>query len=149
MSYITTAYQRFNTEKFPLPSEKEIVELEDRIGVALPWDYRHYVKEYNGGYFDDPLIRCADCKPDGLGSMYGIRATHPYHELGSDRTVHLFDDNWPAKILPIGSTAMGALIILVTEEEGRGEIYLKVAFGGFHFLADDIDGFFALLEPSQ
>lgn len=45
----------------------------------------------------------------------------------------LFDDNDPPKILPIGDTAMGGLIILDTAPgEGRGTIYLKQAFGDFY-----------------
>jgi hypothetical protein len=63
----------------------------------------------------------------------------------------LFDDNDPPKILPIGGTPMGGLIILDTAPgEGRGDIWLKQAFGDFYYLADGIEEFFGLLrEPTS
>ena len=71
-------------------------------------------------------------------------------ELGDQRTMGLFDDNDPPKILPIGDTAMGGLIIFDTAPgEGRGNIYLKKAFGDFYYLAEGIEEFFSLLrEPT-
>jgi hypothetical protein len=45
---------------------------------------------------------------------------------------------------------MGGLIILVTEQEGRGTILLKQAFGESHYLAEGIEEFFGLLrEPTS
>jgi hypothetical protein len=63
----------------------------------------------------------------------------------------LFDDNDPPKILPIGDTPLGSLIILDTAPgEGCGTIYFKQAFGDFYFLADGIEDFFDLLrEPDS
>ncbi len=46
---------------------------------------------------------------------------------------------------------MGGLIILDTAPgEGRGDIWLKQAFGDFYYLADGIEEFFGLLrEPTS
>jgi len=62
----------------------------------------------------------------------------------------LFDDNIPPKIVPIGSTGMGGLIILDTAPgDGNGAIFLKKAFGDFYYLTEDLEAFFALLrEPT-
>jgi hypothetical protein len=40
------------------------------------------------------------------------------------------------------------LIILTTENDNWGEIYLKMAFGPFFYLAENIEEFFGLLQES-
>jgi hypothetical protein len=150
MTIIEDAYRKFSTERFGLPSESQLRELEERIRVAFPDDYRRFVLEYNGGYFREPEITAVSegCPRDGLTCLHGIGASHPYSELAQPRVLALFDDNDPPTIVPIGDTGMGGLIILITDPEGRGEIFLKQAFGDFYYLADGIAGFFGLLrEP--
>ena len=148
MTTIEYAYNRFCVERFPLPSEEQVTALERRIGVTLPDDFRHFVLEFNGGYFDEPeILQPTDgCPQDGLNLMCGIGASHDVAELGCRSSLTLFDDNDPPLIVPIGSTGMGGLIILITEDEGRGEIWYKQALGSFHFLADGIEDFFDLLS---
>ena len=152
MSSIEDAYRTFSTDRFPLPSEEQLAELEAQIRVRLPQDYRRFTLQFNGGYFNEPEITPVgeECPQDGLTCLHGIGASHWEAELASDFYLALFDDNDPPIILPIGHTSMGGLIVLTTEAEGRGEILLKQAFGDFHYLAKDIEGFFALLrEPMQ
>ena len=81
--------------------------------------------------------------------MCGIGASHDEADLARPSDLHLFDDNDPPKIMPIGCTPLGSLIILDTAPgEGRGTVYFKQAFGDFYYLADGIEDFFALLrEP--
>ncbi|MBI2823756.1 MAG: SMI1/KNR4 family protein [Planctomycetia bacterium] len=148
MTTIEYAYDRFCTERFPLPTEREIVALERRIGVTFSPDYRQFVLEFNGGYFGEPEIApvSEDCPPALLTLLHGIGASHREAELARSSDLVLFEDNDPPKILPIGATPTGGLIILTTEAEGRGEIFLKQAFGGFYYLADGIEEFFALLR---
>ena len=45
---IEDAYRRFAIERFSLPSEEQIGELETRIGVVFSDDYRRFLLEYNG-----------------------------------------------------------------------------------------------------
>jgi hypothetical protein len=151
MTTINYAYRRFSTERFPLPAESNLESLERRIGVVFPDDYREFILQFNGGYFDHPEITPVGnkCPQETLESLFGIGASHHTAELATDATLALFDDNDPPKIVPIGDTGRGGLIILVTEDEGRGTVFLKQAFGGFHHLADGIEEFFGLLrEPS-
>jgi hypothetical protein len=147
MTTIKYAYRRFCTKRFPLPSEAQLAELEQRIGVVFPDDYRHYILGFNGGYFSEPdIVQVVEGRPqDGLSCMFGMGAPHETAELGREPDLRLFDGNDPPIIVPIGSTALGGLIILITEEEGRGEIWYKEAFGGFFDLADGIAEFFELL----
>ena len=119
--------------------------------MTFPEDYRRFVLEFNGGYFNKPEITPVgeECPQDVLAILHGIGASHWEAELGSDFYLALFDDNEPPLFVPIGSTGTGGLIVLITEAEGRGEIFLKQAFGDFYYLADGIEEFFGLLrEPT-
>ena len=153
MTTIEYAYRRFSTKRFPLPSEGQLDDLEQRIKVDFPADYRRFVLELNGGYFNEPEITPVGegCPPALLTFLSGIGASHWESELGEPGSLVLFDDNDPPKILPIGDTPMGGLIILDTAPgEGRGEVWLKQAFGDFCYLADGIEEFFGLLrEPTS
>ncbi|HVU89421.1 MAG TPA: SMI1/KNR4 family protein [Pirellulales bacterium] len=148
MNDITYAYKRFCTERFPLPTDAQVSELEWRIRVVFPKDYREFVLQFNGGYFDDPVIAPVPdgCPLETLTYMSGIGASHPGAELGRDDLLSVFDGNVPPIIVPIGYTGLGSLVILRTGDEEHGAIYLKEAFGGFHYLAEGIEGFFDLLR---
>jgi hypothetical protein len=152
MTTIESAYNRFSTERFPLPSKAQLEALEHRVGVTFPEDYRRFVMEFNGGYFNEPEIDPVGegCPQETLAYLSGIGASHREAELGRPSRTALFDDNDPPKIVPIGDTGMGGLIILDTAPgEGRGAIFLKQAFGNFYYLVDGIEEFFGLLrEPT-
>ena len=130
-----------------------MAELERRINVIFPDDYRRFILEFNGGYFGEPdILPVGDgCPADALTYLSGIGAAHDGAELGAPSMLCLFDDNDPPKIVPIGRTIMGGLIILDTAPgEGRGEIYYKEPFGDFYWIAEGIEDFFTLLrEPSD
>ncbi len=152
MTTMENAYERFSVERFPLPTEAQVAELEHRIGVRFPDDYRKFVLEFNGGYFNEPEITTVGegCPQDSLEILFGIGASHEEAELGTPERIALFDDNDPPKIVPIGCTGMGGLVILDTAPgEGQGAIFLKQAFGDFYYLVDGIEAFLALLkEPT-
>jgi SMI1 / KNR4 family (SUKH-1) len=152
MSSIEDAYRKFAIDRFPLPSEDQLAQLEARIDVVFPEDYRQFILRFNGGYFKKPEIEPVgeECPLEVLAFLHGIGASHWEAELASDFYLALFDDNNPPLFVPIGSTGSGGLILIVTEAEGHGEIFLKQAFGDFHYLAEDIEEFFALLrEPTR
>jgi hypothetical protein len=70
--------------------------------------------------------------------------------LGLPRRTLLFDDNDPPKILPIGLTGVGGLIILdVVPGNGQGNIFLKVAWGDFYYLCESIKDFWELLKDQD
>ena len=147
MTNINYAYNRFCIERFPLPSESQVAALEERIRVTFPDDFREFILEFNGGYFNEPDIETVgDAPPSVLKCLFGIDASHPSSELGSRSSIVLFEDNDPPKILPIGSTPTGGLIILGVEPEVRGVIFLKQAWGNSYYLADGIEEFFDLLH---
>lgn len=152
MNTTENAYRQFSTKRFPLPSEAQLAELEQQIGIVFPDEFRQFVLAYNGGYFKCPEITPVgeECPLEALDSLFGIGASHPTAELGRASDIGLFDDNDPPKIVPIGRTGMGGLIILDTAPgDGQGAIFLKQAWGTFHYLTDTLDEFFGLLrEPT-
>jgi hypothetical protein len=144
---IAEAYQLFCTERFPLPTEKDVRDLETRISVSFPADYRLFLLQYNGGFFNEPQITppIPECPVDRLTFLSGIRATHRSAELGRPGDLAIFDDNDPPQVVPIGYTIMGNLILLVTHPEGYGRILLRT-FDESFWLADGIEDFFELLR---
>ena len=149
MTTTENAYAQFAKERFPLPSEWQVADLERRIGDRLPDDYRKFILEFNGGYFKCPEITPIGegCPLETVEILFGIGASHPEAELARPIDPTLFDDNDPPKIIPIGRTGMAGLVILDTAPgDGRGAIFLKKAFGDFYYLLDGIEAFFALLR---
>jgi hypothetical protein len=149
MNTIERAYRAFGRERFPLPSENQVTDLEHRLRIELPPDYRQFLLSYNGGTFSEPRIVPAegDCPLDRLRSLRGIGATFPEAEIASPASLAIFRDNDPPQVLPIGYTLMGNLIYLITHPKDRGCIGLKKAFSQqwFH-LASGIEEFFGLLQ---
>jgi hypothetical protein len=148
---IEYAYNQFATERFGLPNEKQVLSLEQRIGVELPADFRDYVLRFNGGYFCEPEIHTDDddAAGDALTCMFGIDSGDKLSELAEPSCLAIFEENDPPIFIPIGYTSLGGFVVIITEEENRGMILLKKANGGFHFLAEEIEEFFALLRERQ
>jgi hypothetical protein len=150
---IEDRYRRFADKRFPLPTEAQASDLEERIGVTLPSDYREFLLRYNGGYFTEPdiLAPSKECPQDRLTVLYGIGATDSSAELASAASMAIFDDNKPAQVVPIGHTIMGNLLVLITRPEERGSTVLKKAWSDdYYYLASGIEEFFRLLrEPSD
>jgi hypothetical protein len=149
MSAIDLACRCFATERFRLPTVKQLDELEDCIHVRFPEDYRRFILKYNGGFFKEPEIVT---ETEGAGGcslrfLHGINATHSTAELGDPSTIELFEENDPPQIVPIGETGMGGLILLVTsQEDDDGAIVLKKPFGDFFRIASSIAEFFELIR---
>jgi hypothetical protein len=153
MGPVESAYQILCRKPFALPGEEQVAALEQRIGVSLPDEYRRFILQHNGGWFNEPqIVPPSDESPeDRLTVLYGIGASHPSAELARARDLALFDDNDPPEVLPIGDTIMGNLLLLITHPEDNGSIVLKIAFSDeCHFLAVGIEEFFPLLrEPTD
>jgi len=152
MNTIDAGFERYCQERFPLPSEEQIANLESRLSVLLPPSYRQFIAKYNGGFFCEPTIRSEerDCPTDRLTFLGGFNPTHPTAQLGGGSiSPKMFDDNYPVLILPIGYTIMGNLLFIVTDPAGddRGWIELKIAFQQkSYFLAETMEDFFGLLS---
>ncbi len=150
MDPISSAYEKFCVRRNALPTEGQVSSLEERVGARFPPDYRQFLLSYNGGKFNEPIIRSPkDEFPEAeLWFMYGINAVEPTTELARPHDLALFDDNSPLQVLPIGCTPMNHLVLLITHPDPAeyGAIAFKIAFGRSYFLADGIGDFFALLR---
>jgi hypothetical protein len=145
---IERAYERYCQKRFPLPSTEEVQQLEDRINVTFPEDYRDYLLQYNGGWFRTPVLDVEDEDIHSGGRidcMSGIGASHEVAELGNSFDMALFDDNDPPQIMIIGRTEGGHLILLDTYIPGEryGSILYK-SFTETIRLASSIAEFFDL-----
>jgi hypothetical protein len=152
MGIIEAAYTAFCKERFPVPSEAQVADLERQMRVALPLGYRRFLLDYNGGFFNEPHIVPAveGCPEDSLDFLSGIGASPRCAELRWPPALSAFDDNDPPQILPIGYTVMGNLIFLVTHPEDNGCIALKKAgVSDSFYLAEGIEGFFKLLRKAE
>ncbi len=91
MNLIRYAYNRFSTERFPLPTEEQVWALERKLGIEFPPDYREFLLQFNGGYFDTPIIEPVgdDCPEDALLLLCGIGASHREAELADDCYIDL------------------------------------------------------------
>lgn len=116
MSVIEQAYSKWCQQRFPLPTERDISDLEQRITVRFPDHYRMYLLEWNGGIFSEPDIvaPAANYADDRLLWLNGIHASADYAELGSAFDLALFEDNSPPIVLPIGRTTANDLIMMST-----------------------------------
>jgi hypothetical protein len=136
-----------------LPSERQVAQVERRIGASLPAEYRQFILEFNGGGFADPDIEPPigqiNCPLDCLNVLYGIRAVDASNELASEKSLNLFVDNEPISLLPIGYTLMGNLLYLVMRGEHMGHIGLKkMDVQDSYLLASGISRFFRLLKEN-
>jgi hypothetical protein len=159
MNSFDRVYAALSTERFPLPSEGQVARLEQALGVPLPSHFRQFLLQYNGGYFNEPCIVPPDkSSPYGLledcvDFLSGIGGTHSeMAKVGSTHALGLFDDNDPPRILPIGYTIMGNLLLLVVEQGAAdaGDVRVKLADKSqSYFLAHTMEGFFDLLHESS
>lgn len=132
MSSIEEVYDKCLETRNSLPSSEQVAMLESTLGVALPPEYRQFLLERNGGTFNRGkfrrlIITFEDNKGDCLDKLYGIGA--PSNTCGDlCKEAILFDDYRPCRLVPIGYTALGVLLLIVTEALGKekaGQIWIQ------------------------
>ena len=134
MSSIEEVYDKCLEIPNSLPSSEQVATLESTLGVSLPPEYRQFLLERNGGTFNRGkfrrlIISFEDNKGDCLDSLYGIGARKTCGDLC--REAVLFDDDRPCRLVPIGYTALGVLLLIVTEALGQdkaGQIWVQYPY---------------------
>lgn len=93
-STIEYAYRRYCSKRFPKPTERQLAALEVRLRAKLPDDYREFLLEFNGGYFDEPLVTPNehDMPPVNVRRLYGVATFDAYAELASDSDLEFSND---------------------------------------------------------
>lgn len=146
MNVVERVYSRYAGTRFPLPSEANIAALETKMGTLLPAEYRAFIANHNGGYFNDAPFEMNDdrCRRDALTTLWGV--TTPQRGTDLINSLDNFDDNDPAIILPFGYTMMGNMLIMELKGEYPGEIILKLAFKqDYIYVASDFLRFMDLI----
>jgi hypothetical protein len=133
---------------FTLPSEVDLLAFEAGVGAKLPEQYRQFLLQHNGGYFQDVVVNFGGGLGDGLDYLSGIGASFPDAELGEDLDV--FDDNDPLKILPIGYTQCGSFLLLGVADDIRGQVWVQISEDEeFKLIADSFIEFFGGLKVEK
>ncbi len=150
MSSIEDVYDKCLETPNSLPSSEQVGSLESTLGVSLPPEYRQFLLERNGGTFNSGKLRrliitfSENGRGDCLDSLYGIGARKTCGDLCKEAV--LFDDDRPCRLVPIGYTAIGVLLLIATEALGKdnaGQIWIQFPYDeDFYKLCDSLTSMF-------
>jgi len=129
--------------------EKQIADLERKIGYGLPEEYRAFLKKHNGGYAEgENAFRYKHER----GPYTDSRINHLFpvtNEFGSLAEQYLRfsrEGRIPKKLLPFANDAFGNLICISLAGKDRGAVYFwdhenepdegEKEFHNIHLIAD-------------
>jgi cell wall assembly regulator SMI1 len=140
----------------PLTGE-ELQQVETRIGVQLPEDYRLFLLQHNGGHPEPSAFKYTcdqqQWKLAAVAYFLGI------YEGEDENFLEYFDDylgRIPAETIPIARDPGGNLILLGVSEAHRGKVYFWLQdfendagdFSNVCFVANSFSEFLnALFDP--
>jgi hypothetical protein len=104
-------------------TEKEIVDLEERIGTALPEDYREFVMKYGVVSTKTTATYPSPSDPSKVGVAVEVffgMAKQPVYDLGCKS--HGMSGRIPQHYLPIGASP-GGLICIGLTGPNRGSVF--------------------------
>jgi len=113
----------FSLKNTAQASPEEIAELERRIGMSLPDDYKAFLAENNGGkctsggVFRDAVTRE---KISRINVMLGLRED-PNYDI--EKKLSIMESRVPPQLLPIAYDSGGNYLLLDTADGRRGTIY--------------------------
>jgi cell wall assembly regulator SMI1 len=105
-------------------TEKDIVELEQRLEMSLPSDYRQFLLRVNGGQPEPNAFPIRDSPRDTHGlldRLFSVDDKDTDYDILDNAEV--FRDRVPSDLLPIAFDPGGNLICLAVRGENRGKIY--------------------------
>lgn len=133
--------------EYPNLTEEQISDVEKKIGVSFPLEYKNFLLDQNGGY---PKV-CEFDLPDGSNSST-VNHFYSIGEMPSNlykRNRFLEDD---ADFMTIGDDSAGNQILLRVKGENIGELYFldhdvdAEEENSMHFLAEDLNEFLKMLK---
>lgn len=133
---IRAVYDRYCTQRFALPTEQRLCEVEAVIGARFPEEFREFILQFNGGVFDNALA--IPRSPISAKWRDGIAVHHdlsieilcgidaPF-KLGGPSDYAMFENNVPLKLPPIGYAEEGTLVLGISADV-RGSIFIKMTY---------------------
>jgi len=111
------------SDSYPPLIKADIAELERKLGISFPFDYKNFLLAHNGGH---PTPDSFSIKGEAEGSksmiqgFFGIQAGE-YDNLFD--TMQRYHSRVPANFLPIAYDPGGNLICLSVAGEDMGKVY--------------------------
>ena len=108
-------------------TDKEIVEIEKKVGYSFPDEYREFLLKHNGG-------KCSPCgfvfmensqqSDDEVRSFYAVGGIDGYYDLEEKMDIYIFDvKRLPDFYIPIAEDDFGNLICISSDKSDYGCIY--------------------------
>ncbi len=98
---------------------QKVIELENKLGIIFPNDYRDFLINENGADIYDACFYVQDLKQDFLmGNLFGIDIQEGLADI--EKVYQEYGENLPENCVFIGTDAGNRFIILVAEEESKG-----------------------------
>ncbi len=140
-------------ERFGTLSQQDILQIENRLNIRLPDDYKEFLKDTNGGIFDQSAAT-----PVPVGSL--DEAIYPDVLFGivekNELDLLYWNEKYSDELLEgavlIGFDLMQGFIVLMTGAENSGIYYWDDAYhfaasddaGNMYRLADDFASFYKM-----
>jgi hypothetical protein len=102
-------------------SEKEIGDVESRLGLRFPKSYVKFILEHNGGQPDPMFLRVLDGGIIGINCFFGIAADEPTLDL--EKSALEFSRVLPMGVLSIADAGGGNYICLDLRSDGERIVY--------------------------
>jgi len=118
-------------------TEQEVREVESKLGMPLPDDYRGFLKTVNGVWAVSPMLEIPmktrngeDDEPWVVGKLYSISKDAEEHDfLLSHQQAYQFDQRVPKRFIIIGGTFGTDQICMSLAEPDRGKVFYWVPSG--------------------
>lgn len=136
-------------------TEEQINNVERELGRSIPFSYRLFLLEHNGGYPEPSEFSIVDAGTGrtievAVRRFFGIGTAEETFNL--DYAISMFGDRLPHGIFPIARDPGGSLICIATEGPDAGKVYFwdheeesdegEVPTGrNLYLVADDFEGF--------
>ena len=109
-------------KRFEIGNEKSISEVESKLDISLPNDYKEFLHQNNGAKVDDGYFFVKDLNEHiMMDTFFGISISKK--ALDIIEVNNEFDGEIPSKSILIGDEPGGGLILLVNDGEDNGIYY--------------------------
>jgi hypothetical protein len=103
-------------------TDAELTEMEQRLGMTIPGEYRLWLLQHNGGRPEPHVVQFR--KTDGPYTDVGIRSFFSDAEVeGCAVNYKLIRQRLPNRLFPMGNDSFGNLICISTSGKDKGFVY--------------------------